>query len=89
MTQVCPKIEVDYVSAILDFLRDSSNISSATMKLSVPGHSSIQEVDNADSIIEKDINHTDFYSPPGPIRILMQMNRRNSYRVSFAGEYCH
>ena len=68
-------------NAILHFLRDNGNVSSVTMKYSVPGHSCIQEVDNAHSNIEKAMNLTDFYSPIGLIRLIKQVNRCNPYRV--------
>lgn len=51
------------------------------MKYSLPGHSSVQEVDNAHSVIEKAMQKTDFYSPIGLIRILKSINPKNPYRV--------
>lgn len=67
--------------AVLDFLRENPNITSVSMKYSLPGHSCVQEVDHVHSSIEKAMNKTDFYSPLGLVRILKSVNRHNPYRV--------
>ncbi|GBN13904.1 hypothetical protein AVEN_262506-1 [Araneus ventricosus] len=68
-------------NSVLHFLKDNPQVKSVTMKHSLPGHSSVQEVDSFHSNIEKSINKTDFYSAIGLIRILKQVNRRHPYRV--------
>lgn len=68
-------------NAVLDFLRDNPNITSITMKYSLPGHSCVQEVDSVHSCIERAMSKTEFYSPLGLIRILKQINQHNPYRI--------
>lgn len=72
--------------AVQNFLHKHPNIKKITMKYSVPGHSCIQEVDNAHSLIEKGMAHTEFYSPLGLIRILKSINRQHPIRVLQMGE---
>lgn len=67
--------------AIQRFLRNNPNISSITMKYSVPGHSCIQEIDNAHSQIEKMLNRSEIYSPLGLVRALLKVNRKRPFKV--------
>lgn len=48
-------------NAILDFLRENPQINKVKMNFSLPGHSCVQEVDNAHSAIEKAMGKTDFF----------------------------
>jgi hypothetical protein len=68
-------------NAVMQFLKDNPDVNSITMQYSLPGHSCVQEVDNAHSQIEKAMKKTDFYSPIGLIRILRSINRYNPYRI--------
>lgn len=77
-----PQNRNSYIScAVMNFLHANPQISKITMKYSVPGHSCIQEVDNAHSQIEKAMNVSEFYSPLGLIRILKSLNRNHPVRV--------
>jgi hypothetical protein len=67
--------------AVQNFLHEHPHVSKVTMKYSVPGHSCIQEVDNAHSMIEKAMSQNEFYSPLGLIRILKTINRKSPLRV--------
>lgn len=67
--------------AVLDFLRETPNISSVSIKYSLPGHCCVQEGDHVHSSIEKSMNKTDFSSPLGLVRILKSVDRHNPYRV--------
>lgn len=55
---------------VQNFLREHPHITRMTMKYSVPGHSCIQEVDNAHSLIEKAYAQNEFSLPLGLIRLL-------------------
>lgn len=68
-------------NAVLDFMRDKSNISSMVMKYSLPGHSCVQEIDNIHSQIKKAFRTNYFYSPIGLVRLLKQVNVHNPYRI--------
>lgn len=68
-------------NAILDFIRSNPHVQNVTVKYSLPGHSCVQEVDNAHSQIEKAMRATDFYSPIGLIRILKSVSTSNPYKV--------
>lgn len=68
-------------NAVLDFMRENSNMSSIVMKYSLPGHSCVQEIDNIHSQIEKSFRKNDFYSPIGLVRLLKQVNVNNPFRI--------
>ena len=59
--------------ALQDFIRSHSQIECIEQKFCEPGHSSIQEVDNIHSHIEKVLNVSDIYSPLGLIRALLKV----------------
>lgn len=67
--------------AVQNFLHQHSYVKKVTLKYSVPGHSCIQEVDNAHSVIEKGMRNNEFYSPLGLVRILKTLNRSHPIRV--------
>lgn len=60
--------------AILNFLKHHPSIKTITMKYSVPGHSAVQEVDNAHSQIDRTLSNNDIFSPVGLIRVLKTVN---------------
>lgn len=77
-----PQNRNSYIScAVQNFIHEHPHIQKVTMKYSVPGHSCIQEVDNAHSIIEKGMSTNEFYSPLGLIRVLKGINRQHPIRV--------
>lgn len=51
------------------------------MKYSVPGHSCVQLVDNAHSLIEKAMQKSEFYSPVSLIRVLKQANVKKPFQI--------
>lgn len=61
--------------AIQSFLNSPENISVKTIeqKFCEPGHSSLQEVDSAHSVIEKHVRYLDIYSPLSFIRCLTKL----------------
>ena len=67
--------------SIMDFIRSHRDIQKITMKYSVPGHSCVQEVDNAHSQIEKAASKEEYYSPVGVVRLLRKVNRTNPFRI--------
>ena len=59
--------------ALQDFIRSHIQIKCIEQKLCEPGHSSIHEVDNIHSHIEKVLNVSDIYSPLGLMRALLNV----------------
>ena len=74
--------------ALQTILDNNSNIKNITVKYSysVPGHSCIQEVDNAHSVTEKGMARADFYSPLSLIRLMKSINRQHPIRVLQMGK---
>nr|CAI5842815.1 unnamed protein product [Callosobruchus analis]CAI5864804.1 unnamed protein product [Callosobruchus analis] len=66
---------------ILKFLWESTSLETITIKYSVPGHSSVQEVDATLSAIERVLQKTEYYSPLSLIRILLEVNLKNPYKI--------
>lgn len=60
--------------AVQHFLNYHPEIQTITMKFSLPGHSAIQEVDNAHSQIERFLAKSEYFSPVGLIRLLKNVN---------------
>lgn len=58
---------------LLDFLKHHPDIQHIYFKFSTPGHSTIQEIDNVHSCIERVLRTPDFYSPLSLIRILLKI----------------
>ncbi|CAH0558614.1 unnamed protein product [Brassicogethes aeneus] len=68
--------------ALKKFLQENPNILQITQKFCEPGHSSIQEVDNVHSQIEKKLANMKIYSPLGLLRALKEVNRKSPFYVS-------
>jgi hypothetical protein len=67
--------------ALTNFINTHKNITQITIKYSVPGHSSVQEVDNAHSYIEKTLKNNECFSLSSIIRLIKVSNRKNPYQV--------
>lgn len=67
--------------AIQHFIKTHPEIENITMKYSLPGHSALQEVDNAHSQIEKCLSVNEYFSPIGLLRILKNVNRKNPFVI--------
>lgn len=63
------------------FMKTHPDVESITMKYSLPGHSALQEVDNAHSQIEKHLSVNEYFSPMGLIRLLKNVNIRNPFVI--------
>ena len=59
--------------ALQDFIRYHSQIECIEQKFCEPGHSSIQEVDNIHSHIEKALNESDIYSSLSLMTVLTKV----------------
>ena len=57
------------------------NVDTIVQKFCCPGHSSIQEVDNIHSSIEKTLRHAEIYSPVSLVRIMKRTRRRNPFCI--------
>jgi hypothetical protein len=66
--------------ALKRFMIDS-NIDTIIQKFGCPGHSSIQEVDNIHSCIEKTLRPLEIFSPLSMIRNLRSTRRRNPFHI--------
>lgn len=58
----------------------SDKIDVVTMKYSLAGHSSVQEVDKMHQEIELAMRVTEFYPPLSFLRVLLKMNTKFPYR---------
>ncbi len=67
--------------ALTNFIKTHKNITQITIKYSAPGHSSVQEVDNAHSNIEKTLKNNEYFSLSSIIRLIEVSNRKNPYQV--------
>lgn len=67
--------------AVQNFLRENPHITKLTMKYFVAGHSCIQEVDNAHSLIDKAMTQNEFYSPLSLMRIFKTINHKSLLRA--------
>ena len=63
--------------SMLDVIRKNQQLESITLKYSIPGHSSVQEVDNMHSKIERAMNVAEFFSPVSFLSILLKCHRQN------------
>lgn len=68
-------------TALMKFLEQHPTIDEIVQKFGEPGHSSIQEVDNLHSQIEKKLAGVDIFSPLGLLRLLPTVNQRKPFRV--------
>lgn len=79
---MCSPKPNSYIScAVQNVWREHPHITRLTTKYSVPGHSCIQEMDNAHSLIEMAMAFNKFYSPLGLIRLLKTINRKSPIHV--------
>ena len=67
--------------ALWEFLLQHDNIQVIEQTFCESGHSSIQEVDNIHSQIEKALPPMEIWSPLGLIQTLLTVNRKRPYRV--------
>lgn len=67
--------------ALSQFLWQTKNLESITIRYSTPGHSCVQEVDAVHSAIERILSKVEYYSPLSLIRILLKVNRHKPYKV--------
>jgi len=68
-------------TAIMKFMMENRTLTSISQKFGEPGHSSIQEVDNIHSQVEKRLKCSEIFSPIELIRILKSANLRNPFVV--------
>ena len=67
--------------SMLDVIRKNQQLKSITLKYSIPGHSSVQEVDNMNSKIERAMNVAEFFSLVSLLSILVKCHRQKFYKV--------
>lgn len=67
--------------ALLDFLWNTLSLESIEQKFGEPGHTSIQEIDNIHSQIEKRLKLVEVYSPISLCRVLLTVNQRRPLQV--------
>jgi len=67
--------------ALQDFIRNNAQIECIEQKFCEPGHSSIQEVDNIHSHIEKGLKVSDIYSPLGLMRALLKVTPKRPLMI--------
>ena len=67
--------------AIMEFLRGHNNIKVVEQKYCEPGHSSVQEVDNIHSQIERALKRITIYGPLGLVKALLNVNRKRPFKV--------
>lgn len=66
---------------MIDFFMDNPQVKAINTKYSVPGHSCVQLVDNAHSLIEKAMSKTEVYSPVGLVHLLKKVSVNKHFRV--------
>ena len=77
-----PQNRNSYMSAALrEFMIKHPELKLIEQKFCEPGHSSIQEVDNLHSQIDRAMSPAEIFSPLGLVRILPNVNRRNPFIV--------
>lgn len=64
-----------FSTALKHFMREYTMVKIIEQKFCEPGHSSIQEVDNIHSNIEKSCSPSEIYSPVGLMRVLKTVNK--------------
>lgn len=67
--------------ALMKFLEQHPTIVEIIQKFGEPGHSSIQEVDNLHSQIERRFAGLDIFSPLGLLRLLPAVNQKKPFKV--------
>ena len=68
--------------ALTEFMKKHPNLKIIIQKFSEAGHSSIQEVDNVHSVIERHLRHQEVYSPVGLLKKLNTIKNCKVIRVS-------
>ena len=77
-----PQNRNSYMSTMLrEFIVKNPNIDVLQQKFCEPGNSSIQEIDNVHSQIEKYFSKLEIFSPIGVVRNLLIVNRDNPFIV--------
>jgi hypothetical protein len=77
-----PQNRNSYMSASLrEFILKHPEITIIEQKFCEPGHSSIQEVDNIHSQIDRALSPAEIFSPLGLLRFLPNVNRKNPFVV--------
>lgn len=67
--------------AILETLRENSDLQTIVMNYSCAGHGAVQEVDSVHSQIETYMKKAEFFSPLGFIRNLKSVNKKHPYVI--------
>ena len=67
--------------ALIRFLCERNVLCKITQKFCEPGYSSIQEVDNTHSQIERSMRCSEMFSPLGVVRLMLSVNRKNPFSV--------
>lgn len=68
--------------ALQNFLNTENNLKTIEQKFSEPGHSTLQEIDSAHSVIEKHIRFLDIHSPLSLVRALLKIpDGKLKYRI--------
>lgn len=67
--------------ALMDFLQAQPTLSVIEQKYCQPGHSTIQEVDNIHSQIERAFRAAEIYSPLSLVRQMIQVNKKKPFKV--------
>lgn len=76
--------------ALKKFLIDHPSVREIEQNFCTPGHSSIQEVDNAHSHIEKALKISEIYSPVSLMRVLQKVRPKNSTVIQLrANDFYH
>ncbi|CAH0546662.1 unnamed protein product [Brassicogethes aeneus] len=68
--------------ALMKFLEQHPSIVEIIQKFGEPGHSSIQEVDNLHSQVEKRLSGLDIFSPLGLLRLLQTVNQKKPFKIN-------
>ena len=72
--------------ALKTFVQAHPNIRNVTQKFCTPGHTSIQEVDNIHSHIEKGLKISAIYSPLSLIRVMQRIRPKSSKIIQLTSE---
>ena len=77
-----PQNRNSYMSvALREFIINHPEIDLIEQKFCEPGHSSIQEVDNIHSQIDRALSPAEIFSPLGLLRMLPNVNRKHAFSV--------
>ena len=73
--------------ALTEFMKKHPNLKIIIQKFSEAGHSSIQEVDNVHSVIERHLRHQEVYSPAGLLKKLSTIKNCKVIQLSDFFDY--